>query len=704
MNYRILLVLTSLISIFSCDNEVGNQTQKTDTPPVTQLRFGHDMHDKSAQHLAALKLAELVKHKTNGTVIISIYPDQSMGNDRQMIARTQSGELDIIIPPTAKLSHIIPKMQIFDLPYLFKDRTAAYSTLDGHVGRELLETLKPHGLIGLAFWESGFKQITSNKPIKKMEDFIGQRFRIMESPVIQEQFKQWGADAIPIDFGKTYDALKNNVVDGQENPLTSIFGKKFHHVQKHLILSNHGYLSQLLAISKSSFEKLTLRQQQALIESVNEATTYQREESSKQHDEILDKIKMTSIEISQFDETTKKQLEKRAISVLEKYRIPFGSRLIEQIIQQNQKNTTYKDNQIIIALDADMSGNSAMSGLSIKRGIELAIDEINQAGGLLGKELSLVVRDNSMIPAKGLDNLKEFKKIPNLVAVFGGISSPVVLSELNYIHENQILFLDPWAAATAIIDNGFKPNYVFRISVRDEYAAEALLNEALKKSNKVGFLLVNNLWGRSNFKALNSAASKHDNIETATEWFDWGETSFSEKIEALKNKNVEVIIYVGNPVEGSKFIHDLAKLESPPSVVSHWGITGSEFAEMASLALNKIDLSVLQTFSFINNDKKNVKQLAKKYHKKYFTKSNEEIVAPVGTAHAYDLTNILAKAIIQSQSTDMKVLRDQLENISYHKGLLKTYKRPFSSEQHDALDASSFIFSEYKNGHLHPKK
>ena len=233
----------------------------------------------------------MVKQKSNGRLNITIHPNQSLGTDRQMVLMAQDGELDIILPPTAKLSHIIPELQIFDFPFLFPRAELAPAVLDGKGGTTLLEKFQEHNLIGVAFWESGFKQLTTNKPILTVADFKDQNFRIMESSVIQDQFEEWGSDTRTIDFGKTYDALKAGIVDGQENPLNSIIGMKFDQVQKYLYLSDHGYLAQVLVFSKKTLEKLPKELQDILIESGLEVTKFQRKESQKKHEELVPEIK-----------------------------------------------------------------------------------------------------------------------------------------------------------------------------------------------------------------------------------------------------------------------------------------------------------------------------------------------------------------------------------------------------------------------------
>ena len=181
------------------------------------------------------------------------------------------------------------------------------------------------------------------------------------------------------------------------------------------------------------------------------------------------------------------------------------------------------DNPIVIGLDADMSSGSAEAGESIRRGAVLAISEINTAGGVLGRPLQLVVKDHRGNPARGIDNLEELSQIENLVAVLGGLHTPVMLAELDTIHKHQLVSLVPWAAGTPIIDNGRDPSYVFRVSVRDEFAGGVLIDFVQRAGyTRPGLLLERTGWGRSNEKAIGDALRDRGLTSAGTKWFDWG--------------------------------------------------------------------------------------------------------------------------------------------------------------------------------------
>jgi len=161
------------------------------------------------------------------------------------------------------------------------------------------------------------------------------------------------------------------------------------------------------------------------------------------------------------------------------------------------------DRPVLIGLDADMSSLSAKSGEAIRRGVVLAMDEINSAGGVLGRPLKLMVRDHRGNPARGRDNIEELAAMADLVAIVGGIHTPVALYELETIHRAGVLYLGAWAAGTPIVDNGFDPNYVFRVSVRDSFAGPYLVAAAKRAGHeRLGLMLERTGWGRSNEKAM----------------------------------------------------------------------------------------------------------------------------------------------------------------------------------------------------------
>ena len=363
---------------------------------------------------------------------------------------------------------------------------------------------------------------------------------------------------------------------------------------------------------------------------------------------------------------------------------------------------------IIIGLDADMSSGSALAGESIRRGITLAIHEINSSGGVLGRPLELVIRDHRGNPARGVDNMEAFAQIENLVAVVGGLHTPVALAELPMVHQHRLLFLVPWAAGTPVVDNGYTPNFVFRVSVRDEYAVKFLIDQAvLKGYRRPGLLLEQTAWGRSNKKGMKSALHAQGLAPVGLEWFHWGTEDMTNLIASLVSANADVIMLVANAPEGIKVVQAMAQLPVTQRlpIVSHWGITGGEFFAQTRDSLPVVDLVFLQTFSFFRPTfPKRARPIMAAYCDLFQDcQSEKSIFAPAGTAHAYDLIQLLKLAIEKAGTINRVAVRQALEHLDTHSGLIRDYQPPFTPENHDALRETDFHLAAYnKDGHIVP--
>jgi branched-chain amino acid transport system substrate-binding protein len=366
--------------------------------------------------------------------------------------------------------------------------------------------------------------------------------------------------------------------------------------------------------------------------------------------------------------------------------------------------------EFIIGLDADLSAVAAEGGLAIQAGAQIAIDEINEQGGVLGHTFKLVAKDHKGNPARGIKNLSKLAKIPNLVAVLGGVHSPVIINELETIHENEIVYLVPWAASTIIVKNKFKPNYVFRASIRDEQAGQVLIAEAKsRRAKRIALLLEKTGWGYSNETSMRKAAKEHGIEIVAIEWLHWGASEVDKQLSALAETKPDALMLVANAPEGivvGKAWAEHSVLKNTP-IISHWGISSGSFAQGLGLdILNQLDISIIQTFSFANAyDPDLATKVLSLYREKYDEEATQNnIKGVVGLAQAYDLTMMLAKAIEMAQSSDRNAIRNALEKLDKHRGLVKNYEPPFTETRHDALLADDYFMARYNEvGELVPK-
>lgn len=684
--------LTKIPNIQKTNGVGENKTNNT-----IELNFAHHMPEISVLHQTAMRYANEIFKKTNSKVKITVFPNQILGNSQEMLELSRQGDIDILITPTAKMSIAIPSMQYADLPFLFSSNEDTYALLDGKVGDMLLRNSSNIDLLGVAFWEGGFKNFTSNKPLTKIEDFKDLKIRVMKSRIVREQFYALGANPVAIDFHETKQALKDGAVDAQENPLNAIVDMKFYEVQTDVTLSNHAFLAYVLTLSKKTILKLPLDIQNILIQTGKEIRLWHRQD--KKH---LNVIKAANLNIHELSPLEKQRFKQATSYIIKQYEDVIGSHIISKTEEYFYKKYP-KDNIVTIGIDADLSMGAKGSGLAIKRGVELAVNEINKNGGLLGKQVVIVAKDHQGVSTQAKENIKEFIDDKNIIGVIGGKHSSIISSYTKDIQDNKLIFFSPWAAATCVTDNGYKDNYIFRVSLNDKYATNFLAQEALEKSSNPAIIVENSIWGKGALKNINLYLHSKGLQKQEGIIINRGENKFEEVFTNVLRKNYDSIIIVLNSQEAQRMITYMGSMNIKMPIISHWGIVGDSFFEANKNYLKDIDLRFIQTFSLLNNTTKESQNLAQNYFITYHKASNKKINAITGVVQAYDSVMLLAQAIQKSNSFDSRDVKNSLENLGNYDGLIKRYKNPFNKVDHDALGIEDFFMAKFdKNGNVIP--
>jgi len=343
-----------------------------------------------------------------------------------------------------------------------------------------------------------------------------------------------------------------------------------------------------------------------------------------------------------------------------------------------------------IGLDAEFGHLTSTSDDAIRMGMLTAIDEINESGGVLrGRPLELVTRDSRSVPARGVDNAAELAAIPDLVAMFTGKFSTVALEESRAVAKLKLPLLDPWAAADDIVAEKPAGTWSFRLSLRDSWAIPAMTAYLQSRGiQRMGVLLVTSSWGRSNEVPLqrHAAAGRQPQV-VGTEWYNWGAKTLLPSVQRLRDAGAQAILFVGNEGEGSLLVREMATQPagSRLPVVSHWGVTGGNFVELAGEAIHAVDFAVVQTFTFEGLDTPRARQVTARAARLFNLKGARDIPSQAGFAHAYDLVHILARAVNLAGSTDRGAVRDALERVTGYQGLVDSFPRPFTPASHEAL-------------------
>ena len=358
---------------------------------------------------------------------------------------------------------------------------------------------------------------------------------------------------------------------------------------------------------------------------------------------------------------------------------------------------------IKIGLVTALSGQSARAGEAITRGLAVAIDEINAKGGILGRKLELVRRDDEATPAKGVIAARELVFKEKVAVLFGGLDTPVSLAIVPIMNENKIPFMGPWAAGTPITRNGAKDNYVFRVSAVDEIVNRAMLQYSQKTFNakNCGMILVNNPWGESNEKGLMAALGAKGMKPAGIEKFEGNDVDVVPQLTRLRNAGADCLFLVGNVGPSAQVVKSLDRMGWKPPIVSHWGPAGGRFTELAGPSAK--DVHFVQTYSFFGRQTpvgdKVLKALMAKYPD---VKGPGDVTPAVGVANAYDAMMLTALAIQAAGSTDGPKVRDGFHKIGRYDGLIKTYDKPFTPDNHDAVNENDYVWTQFIDNQILP--
>ncbi|HEY3078178.1 MAG TPA: ABC transporter substrate-binding protein [Burkholderiales bacterium] len=358
---------------------------------------------------------------------------------------------------------------------------------------------------------------------------------------------------------------------------------------------------------------------------------------------------------------------------------------------------------IKIGLVTALSGQSARAGEAITRGLQVAIDEINARGGVLKKKLELVRRDDEATPAKGVIAARELVFKENVAVLFGGLDTPVSLAIVPIVNQEKRPFMGPWAAGTPITRNGANPNFVFRVSAVDEIVDKAMLQYAQKTFNakNCGMILVNNPWGESNEKGLTAALAAQGKKAAGIEKFEGNDVDVVPQLSRLKAAGADCLLLVGNVGPSAQVVKSLDRMGWKPPIVSHWGPAGGRFTELAGPSAPSVHF--VQTYSFFGKQTpvgdKVLKALMAKYPD---IKGPGDVTPAVGVANAYDAMMLTALAIEKAGSTNGPAIREGYYKIERYEGLIKTYHKPFTPQNHDAVNENDYVWTQFIDNQILP--
>lgn len=302
------------------------------------LKFGHLSTADSTHGQAAQKFAAMIAERSGGKIKVDIYNSGQLGNEAQQIGATQGGFQDFVYLSSSPLTSIVKDMQVLDFPGLLVDKPVAYALLDGPIGTAMLEGFKQKNLVGLAFWENGYRQFTNSKRrIQKLEDFDGLKVRVIQNPIYIDMFQQLGTHAVPMPFTELYTALETRMVDGQDNTISTDHMAKFDEVQKYLTITNHIYNPMVLVGSKKLWDDMSEEERKIIADAAIEAGAFQRKLNTELEADQIKDMESRGMTVDYFTPEQMQAMKTSMKPVIEKYSEIVGEDYVAKVYAEVER-------------------------------------------------------------------------------------------------------------------------------------------------------------------------------------------------------------------------------------------------------------------------------------------------------------------------------------------------------------------------------
>lgn len=341
-SFRLLGVLLAMVMAVSllagCGGGKSAAPEKKAEKRVIKAGIGYN--EQSPQYKGLQKFKEIVERESKGKLEVQLFGNSQLGDDTKMMLALRAGTLEMTMPSTAPISGLDKKWMVFDFPFLFPNEQVADKVVDGPLGQKFLDSLSSHGIKGLAFWENGYRELTNSvREIKSPADVKGLKIRTMENPVHLASFRALGANPTPMPFGELFTSLQQKIIDGQENPITTISLQKFYEVQKYATLTDHFYSPFVFMFSKKIWDTLPPDQQEIILKAAKEAGVYQRKLNRDMNAESVATLEKAGMKVTKLTPEQHQAFVDATKDIAPKFESEIGKDVIAEMKAEISKNS-----------------------------------------------------------------------------------------------------------------------------------------------------------------------------------------------------------------------------------------------------------------------------------------------------------------------------------------------------------------------------
>jgi tripartite ATP-independent transporter DctP family solute receptor len=310
-------------------NEIKTEPKKE---PQKTIRISNGLNEEHPMYLGSKKFADIINSKSNGRFKVEVFANATLGDDVKATDSVRSGTLEMVVTALSPLASMNKQFNIFDFPFLFPNEKAADAVMDGEVGQKIASSLEPHGLKLLAYFENGFRQVTNSvREIKSPDDMKGLKIRAVQNPLHLATFKALGANPTPMPFSEVFTAMESKTIDGQENPIPTIYLSKFYEVQKYVTLTGHLYGPHVMLINGKLWNSLSAEDKKMFEDAANEAKLLNRSENRKMDKQMVEQLRKAGMKVTELSPEQSKAFQDAVQPVYKQFEGEVGKELIDSV-------------------------------------------------------------------------------------------------------------------------------------------------------------------------------------------------------------------------------------------------------------------------------------------------------------------------------------------------------------------------------------
>ncbi|MBF0110552.1 MAG: TRAP transporter substrate-binding protein DctP [Magnetococcales bacterium] len=640
-----------------------------------------------------------IERRGRGRITVASARQEPVPESDDLIAQARLGNQEIVLLPLSLLGQHLPSFRIVDFPFYFASPQAVHHFLDGAGGQRLLREMHSLDLVGLAFWEEGFRQIVADRPIEGPDQLRDMRFGVVPGGFSTRLFSGKGVETVDGRSGPRGENLPDGTVDGWETILTrKMFpgrGKKSFQVQ----LSHHGWQGAVLAMRWQGYRSLSPEDGALLGDVAQEMMLWSRKRSGRELGRLEQALAADGVAVRRMSEAGRGAWQVRAQSVALGHEETLGPGILAQAaeMEQDRSGRETGKKEWIIGVDADLSGPMSATGLAIKRGVGLAVEEINASGGIDGKSLKMIVTDNRGSVLLGIDNALRLGQKWGAVALVAGGNDPIVSDQVSVSGSLNMLLLVPWAGSVdwmgASRAGETRNRHVFRLAANEYLRGMILLDELIRNPGKVALMLENSGTGRNVRAILTQELRDRGRDKPFVVWFNVGQQVFIDPLRRVRDADVTDLILVAGPEETR---HIRRAMESVAFKGRTFFFKGGP-VHRSEPAPDRGEV-YFETFSL--DLRRNRTQLGDSLRKRYWSLFDGPVPGhvpdPSATAQAYDLVLFLAAALRRVPDRGSPRLAEAMERLGWVAGALGDHVWPFSRFRHEGIAASDLSLVQFK--------